>query len=201
MKSSVPGAHEVSVTFVENRRPKSLAATGRLALDLDERQYERGYGPCLASIDGSQPVRVNSTAQDPRWPEWAGDARRNGAGSVLSIPVPVQREVSAALNLYSTEEHAFDDTSRELAQIFAACAGVALDNMHMYEEQGRVAEQLQTAMQSRSVIEQAKGILMGARRCGAEEAFDVLVKLSQDTNRKLRDVAQALVDEARTGTT
>ena len=70
--------------------------------------------------------------------------------------------------------------------------------MHLYEAQGRVAEQLQTAMQSRAVIEQAKGILMGARRCKAEEAFDILVKLSQDTNRKLRDVAQALVDDAGT---
>lgn len=59
-----------------------------------------------------------------------------------------------------------------------------------------MAEQLETAMRSRAVIEQAKGILMGQRRCTAEEAFEVLVRLSQNSNRKLRDVAQALVDEA-----
>jgi AmiR/NasT family two-component response regulator len=114
----------------------------------------------------------------------------------MSIPVPVQREVMAALNIYSTEQHAFDPDSIELATTFGAYAGVALANMHLYEAQGQVAEQLQNAMQSRAVIEQAKGILMGQRRCTAEDAFDLLIKISQDTNRKLRDVAQALVDQA-----
>jgi AmiR/NasT family two-component response regulator len=71
--------------------------------------------------------------------------------------------------------------------------------MHLYEAQGRVAEQLQTAMRSRAAIEQAKGILMGARGCQADEAFDMLVKLSQDRNRKLRDVAQVIIDDATAG--
>jgi AmiR/NasT family two-component response regulator len=66
----------------------------------------------------------------------------------------------------------------------------------VYAAQGQVAEQLQQAMQSRAVIEQAKGILMGQRRCSARDAFDILVRLSQATNRKLRDVAQALVEDA-----
>ena len=114
----------------------------------------------------------------------------------MSIPVPLQREVSAALNIYSTEQDAFDSGAVELASTFAAYAGVALANMHLYEAQAQLAEQLQTAMQSRAVIEQAKGILVGARRCTPEEAFDILVRISQDTNRKLRDVAQALLDEA-----
>jgi AmiR/NasT family two-component response regulator len=68
--------------------------------------------------------------------------------------------------------------------------------MHLYQAQGQMAEQLQSAMQSRAVIEQAKGILMGDRRCDAEQAFNILVKLSQDSNRKLREVAQAVVDQA-----
>ena len=71
--------------------------------------------------------------------------------------------------------------------------------MHLYTAQGQVAEQLQTAMRSRAVIEQAKGVLMGQRRCTSQEAFDVLVQRSQHTNRKLRDVAQAVVEQA-TGT-
>jgi GAF domain-containing protein len=109
----------------------------------------------------------------------------------------VQREVGAALNVYGVDAESFDADAIDLASTFAAYAGVALANMHLYEAQGRVAEQLQTAMASRAVIEQAKGILMGARRCSPEEAFDILVRLSQDSNRKLREVAQALVDEAR----
>ena len=68
--------------------------------------------------------------------------------------------------------------------------------MGLYEAQGQVAEQLQQAMESRAVIEQAKGIVMGQRRCDAQAAFDILVRMSQDANRKLREVAQALVDES-----
>jgi len=105
--------------------------------------------------------------------------------------------VTAAPNIYSVDEHAIDEASVELAGMFAAYAGVALANMHLYEAPGQVAEQLQTAMHSRAVIEQAKGILMAQRRCSAEDAFTILIHLSQDTNRKLRDVAQALVEHAQ----
>ena len=187
---------EASVTLVERGKASTIAQTGALALDLDERQYERGYGPCLASIDGGEPLVVKDMRDEQRWPDWATAAASLGAGSSMSIPVPLQREVSAALNIYSTDRDAFDDAAVELASTFAAYAGVALANMHLYAAQGQVAEQLQTAMQSRAVIEQAKGILMGQRRCSAQEAFDLLVRLSQDTNRKLRDVAGALVQDA-----
>jgi GAF domain-containing protein len=195
-KRTIPGASEVSVTIVKGGKPTTVASTGQLAIELDERQYERGYGPCLAAVEGGEPVLINDMAGEHRWAQWAVQAVERGAGSSLSIPVPVQREVSAALNIYGTDHNAFDRDSVELASTFAAYAGVALANMSLYVAQGQAAEQLQRAMQSRAVIEQAKGILMGQRRCRADEAFDILIKLSQDTNRKLRDVAQALVDEA-----
>jgi GAF domain-containing protein len=190
---------EVSVTLLQRGKPSTVAQTGPLALELDERQYRRGYGPCLDSIDGGEPLVVKDMLTEQRWPDWAKSAAALGAGSSMSIPVPLQREVAAALNVYSTDPDAFDDDAVELASTFAAYAGVALANMHLYAAQGQVAEQLQAAMQSRAVIEQAKGILMGQRRCNAQEAFDVLVRLSQDSNRKLRDVADALVREAAGG--
>ncbi len=198
-KRTIPGASEVSVTIVEPGKATTAACTGDLALRLDERQYDRGYGPCLDCIAGGEPIQIDSMSSETRWRDYTTEAARHGAGSSLSIPVPVQREVSAALNVYSTEEHAFDPESVELSQTFAAYAGVALANMHLYEAQGKVAEQLQAAMQSRAVIEQAKGMLMAERRCGAKQAFDILVQLSQQSNRKLRDVAQALVDSADSG--
>jgi GAF domain-containing protein len=198
-KSTLGLKGEVSVTIVERGRPSTVASTGSLATDLDERQYQRGYGPCLDSIAGGEALMVKDMDTEQRWPDWARSASSAGAGSSLSIPVPLQREVSAALNIYSTDCDAFDDNAVELASTFAAYAGVALANMHLYEAQGQVAEQLQTAMQSRAVIEQAKGILIGQRGCTPQEAFDILVRLSQDTNRKLRDVAEALVAQAMTG--
>ena len=189
---------EVSVTIVERGRPSTVASTGSLATNLDERQYQRGYGPCLDSIAGGETLMVEDMDTEQRWPDWARSASSAGAGSSLSIPVPLQREVSAALNIYSTDRDAFDDNAVELASTFAAYAGVALANTHLYEAQGQVAEQLRTAMQSRAVIEQAKGILIGQRRCTPQEAFDILVRLSQDTNRRLRDVAEALLAQAMT---
>jgi GAF domain-containing protein len=195
-KRTIPGASEVSVTLLNRGKASTVAFTGQLAIDLDERQYDKGYGPCLDCIDGGEPVRIDSMSTEQRWADWTSEASKHGAGSSMSIPVPVQREVAAALNIYGTKEQAFDDDAAELALTFAAYAGVALANMHLYEAQGQVAEQLQAAMQSRAVIEQAKGILMGERRCNADEAFNILVRLSQDTNRKLREVAEALVAKA-----
>ena len=200
-KRTIPGASEVSVTLLDRGHAKTVAYTGELAMDLDERQYERGYGPCLDSIEGGEPIVINDMSSDHRWRDWAAEAVDRGAGSSLSIPVPVQREVMAALNIYSTGKNAFDHDSIELARTFSSYAAVALANMHLYQAQGQMAEQLQTAMESRAVIEQAKGILMGQRRCGSADAFNILVKLSQDSNRKLREVAQALVDETEAADT
>jgi GAF domain-containing protein len=195
-KETVPGASEVSVTLVEDREAFTVAFTGQLAVDLDERQYEQDAGPCLSCITDGEPVVIERMGSDERWPDWAQAAVRHGARSSLSIPVPLQPSVSAALNLYSTQERAFDDEAVDIAKAFASYAAVALANMQLYEAQGKVAEQLQAAMQSRAVIEQAKGIIMGERLCSAEDAFEILVDLSQRSNRKLRDVAQALVAQA-----
>jgi GAF domain-containing protein len=195
-KQTVPGADEVSVTVLDGARATTAACTGDLALEVDERQYERGYGPCLDGSAGGQVMHVAEMATEERWPAWAADASRCGVGSSLSIPMPLQREVAAALNIYSRTPHAFGPESIALAERFAAFAGVALANRHLYDAQAAVADQLRTAMESRAVIEQAKGIVMALHRCGAEDAFTVLVKRSQATNTKLRDVAEALVREA-----
>jgi GAF domain-containing protein len=189
------GADEVSVTLIERGNPTTVAFTGPLAVALDEGQYEAGRGPCLDGIEAGQPVRITSMRKEERWREWAQLAVTLGCGSSLSVPVPLQREVLAALNIYSYREEAFDDSDADLGITFAAYAGVTLANKHLYDAQGRIVEQLQNAMRSRAVIEQAKGIIMGERRCTSEEAFDALVRMSQDTNRKLREVAQDLVNE------
>ena len=196
-KRVVPGADEVSVTLVDQRSARTVASTGPLAVDLDEVQYAHDRGPCLASIAEGTMVEIAVMSDEQRWPEFTAAAADRGAGSSLSIPIPLQRGVAAALNIYSLRARAFDEGGRSLADTFAGYAAVAIANMHVYEAQGRVAEQLQTAMQSRAVIEQAKGIIMGRQRCTADEAFAELVALSQHSNRKLRDVAQGLVEDAQ----
>jgi GAF domain-containing protein len=195
-KRTLPGAAEVSVTLVEHGRARTVAFTGALAMDLDERQYERGYGPCLGAVDGGEPVHITDMRTETRWADWTADAHQQGVRSSLSLPVPLERTVTAALNIYGTAQDAFRAEDVKLASTFATYAGVALTNIHLYQVKSRLAEDLATAMTSRAVIEQAKGILMVTRRCTADEAFNVLVWLSQNSNRKLREVAQALVDQA-----
>jgi GAF domain-containing protein len=195
-KRSIPGASEVSVTLVRGKGTHTAAFTGDLALDLDETQYESGHGPCLDASAASATMSVPEITTETRWPQWAARAREIGVNSSLSIGLPVQDTVTGALNIYATKPDAFDDDAIILGQTFAGYAAVALANAHLYDTTATLAQQMQAAMDSRAVIEQAKGIIMGDRRCTAEEAFRILTKVSQDTNRKLRDVAAALVARA-----
>jgi GAF domain-containing protein len=192
-KRSIPGAAEVSVTLLHGGSPVTAAFTGELALALDEKQYERGYGPCLDAADRTTSLLVPDTGSEQRWPGWAGVAEQAGVQSSLSVGLPVHEHVTGALNVYATTPKAFDDEAITIAQTFAGFAAVGLANAHLYQTQATLAGHMQKAMDNRAVIEQAKGIIMGECRCTPEQAFTVLAKMSQDTNRKLRDVAIALV--------
>ncbi|MFG1661307.1 ANTAR domain-containing protein [Micromonospora chersina] len=133
---------------------------------------------------------------EPRWPVWADQARSAGVGSSLSIGLPIQEAVVGALNVYGGGAHAFDRAAASAAEGFAAYAAVALANAHLYDSAATLSEQMRAAIQSRAVLEQAKGMIMAERRCSSDEAFGLLSKLSQDTNRKARDVAELLVANA-----
>jgi GAF domain-containing protein len=195
-KRTISGASEVSVTLMQGDDAYTAAFTGELAVKLDESQYERGHGPCLDAAAATAALSVPDMSTEDRWPDWARTAKEAGAQSSLSIGLPVHEKVTGALNIYATEPQAFDDDAITLAQSFAGYAAVALANVYLYETQATLAAHMQKAMESRAAIEQAKGIIMGDRRCTPAEAFAILSKLSQDTNRKLRDVANALVTKA-----
>jgi GAF domain-containing protein len=193
---AIPGADEVSVTLVRGTGAYTAAFTGDIALALDEWQYEQGRGPCIDAAQAATVVSVPDTGTDDRWTDWGARARTAGVRSSLSIGLPIQEAVVGALNIYGAEPDAFDSDAVTVAQTFAGYAAVAMANANLYDTTASLAHHMQAAMESRAVIEQAKGIVMADRRCTAEEAFRILVKVSQDSNRKLRDVATALVDRA-----
>jgi GAF domain-containing protein len=195
-RRSLPGAAEVSVTLVRRAGAATAAFTGDLARKLDEVQYEAGYGPCLDASAANTTYSVPRTTAETRWPRWAAHAAGQGINSSLAIGLPIQEAVSGALNIYATEPGAFDDDAVVVGQTFAGYAAVALANAHVYDVTAGLARHLQIAMESRAVIEQAKGIIMGEQRCTADEAFRILAAVSQDGNRKVRDVAAALVARA-----
>ncbi|MFG1674059.1 ANTAR domain-containing protein [Micromonospora sp. NPDC049282] len=193
---AVPGSAHVTVTLAQGGHNSSAACTSDLARDLDEWQYRHERGPCLDAAASAASISLPDIAAEERWPEWAAHAREAGIGSSLSIGLPIQEAVTGALNLYGLAAHAFDSAAARTAENFAAYAAVALANAHLYDNAATLARQMQEAMRSRAVIEQAKGIVMGERRCSAEEAFALLSKLSQDTNRRVREVAETLVANA-----
>lgn len=194
-KRVIPSVTEASVTLVSDAKASSVAYTGRLALDLDEAQYDRGYGPCLEAAMGEEIREVTDAREETRWPDYTPVAVERGSLSSMSAPVPVREGVHGAIiNLYAPGAHAFDDDDRGLARAFASYAAVAVHNMHLYESTRDLARNLDIALQSRAVIEQAKGVLMSQRRCGATEAVNLLAAASQRSNRKLRDIAQGIVD-------
>jgi GAF domain-containing protein len=195
-KRTIADADEVSVTLVRDAKAHTAAFTGDLALNLDESQYESGHGPCLDASAAAATLSVPAMAGETRWPQWASRALQQGVLSSLSIGLPVHDAVTGALNIYATKPEAFDDDAIVLAQTFAGYAAVALANANLYDTTASLARQMQAAMESRAVIEQAKGIIMADRRCTADEAFRLLTKISQDTNRKVRDVAAVLVARA-----
>jgi GAF domain-containing protein len=195
-KHAIPGASDVSVTLSRGKGAYTAAFTGDLALGLDERQYKAGHGPCLDALTCGETLMVPDMSSEQRWPDYAAAALKAGCHSSLSVGLPVHGSVTGALNIYATTPEAFDDEAIAVAQTFAGYAAVALANAHLYDVQAALARHMQVAMESRAVIEQAKGIVMGERRCTSEDAFKILTKVSQDSNRKLRDVAQALVDRA-----
>jgi GAF domain-containing protein len=192
-KQTIPGVVEVSVTLVLNDKAETAAFTGQLARDLDESQYGCGYGPCLEAAVGGDVQEITDARREDRWDDYRRACVERGSLSSLSVAVPVQETLHGALNLYAIEPHAFDDEARSVARGFASHAAVAVHNMHLYESTRELAENLHAAMQSRAVIEQAKGIVMAQRRVDAAEAFAILSGASQRSNRKLRDLAQAIV--------
>jgi GAF domain-containing protein len=195
----LPFEVESSITLIDAEEATTPAFTGRVALELDETQYSLGYGPCLAAAEAGQQIAIPDTAADYRWPRFSRDASDKGVRSTLSVPLPVQRQLIGALNMYSTGPDAFDAGFVALTEKLGAYAAVAISNTTLYVSASQQAEQMAAAMASRAVIEQAKGMLMAQHKCDADEAFNLLVKLSQQTGRKLRAVAVALVDHSISG--
>jgi GAF domain-containing protein len=198
-KVTVSGAHEVSVTLVRGSGAHTAAYTGDLALTLDEWQYREGGGPCLDAAAAAGTVSVPDLTVDNRWPVYLRRAMEAGVRSSLSVGLPVHELVTGALNIYAIKPDAFDEDSVLVAQTFSGYAAVALANAHLYDTAATLALQMSAAMEHRAVIEQAKGVLIAGRHCTPQEAFTILAKLSQDSNRKLRDVAATLIAGAQQG--
>ncbi|MFI9454800.1 ANTAR domain-containing protein [Amycolatopsis sp. NPDC052450] len=189
----IPGADIVSVTLLKDGVPATAACTDQRALGIDTDQYRAGSGPCLEAAVKRQIVRVDVGSAHTRWPEFAGQAASAGVASFLSAPLAIDAEHTGSLNLYGFHVHAYREVDAILLELFVTAVEGAMRATARYRIAREEADQLATALLSRAVIDQAKGILMGVHGVSADEAFQLLVEQSQRKNVKLRDFAEQLV--------
>jgi GAF domain-containing protein len=192
----IPGQPVASVTIIRGSGPTTIASSAPLALQLDEVQYSRGTGPCVEAASTGLPVVVADPRADDRWGSVARELAQRGVGSILSYPLPAQEAVSGGLNLYARGAEAGDGRTVDLLRRFADYAVVPVSNMYLYRSAVERAEHLATALDSRAVIDQAKGILIERFKFTADQAFQALARVSMARNEKVRDVAERFV---RTG--
>lgn len=204
-KEAIPGTEAVGITLVRGGESRDVANAAETAaysdervVPIDEAQYETKQGPCLQAIQDNETFTIDDLEQEQRWPLFREKAFEKGLRSSMSIPLAVGDRTIGALNMYAFTERAFQNTDLGLAKTFAAQAAISLANVQVYESAVQLSEHLSEAMKTRAVIEQAKGMIMLERHCSADEAFETLVAASQSRNKKLRDIAQEVVEAAST---
>jgi GAF domain-containing protein len=198
---AVPAAEMAGITMLsEHGTPTTAVFTDPLAPEIDAAQYESGAGPCLDAWRQRRVVRIDDTSAGAgQYPAFSKAAAAHGVESVLSLPLIAGSNGLGALNLYARRSGGFTTDDETLGLELASAAAIVLANASAYWEANQLSEQLNQAMRSRAVIEQAKGILMArSPDLGPDDAFEVLRKASQRENVKLREIAQRIVDRTAT---
>lgn len=196
---AMAGADMAGITLLgDEGAPTTAVFTDEESPEIDEAQYRSGRGPCLDAWRRKQVVSLPVIGQSTdAYPEFTAACVEHGVRSTLSLPLVAGERGLGALNLYARIEHGFTSEDERIGLELAATASVVLANASDYWEAFTLGEQLNEAIRSRAVIEQAKGMLMArSPDISAEGAFDLLRKASQRENRKLRDVAQRIVDRS-----
>jgi transcriptional regulator with GAF, ATPase, and Fis domain len=192
----VAGCTTAGLTLLERGGPNTAAATSEVALRVDATQYKENSGPCLDAYRRQVINRINSTDTEERWPAFCRAASAAGVHSTLSFPLVVAGDGLGAINLYSDIESGFDDIDERMGSVFANHASVTLANARSYWRNEDLRRNLESALETRGVIDQAKGILMAREGMSADDAFEVLKRASQRANRKVHEIAQAMIDAA-----
>jgi GAF domain-containing protein len=177
------------VTVIRDGSPATVAFTDAEAPEIDRAQYDSDAGPCLEAFRTGTPIRIESMGEDARWPAFGSAALSHGIRSSLSLPLIVRGETLGALNLYSRSVAGFDDADEELGGLFATQGAVAVANAELYWSTYDLTQQLRSALVTRDLIGQAKGILMTRRGVTSDEAFDLLRAASQRLDIDLGEAA------------
>lgn len=186
---------ECAVTLKLRRKASTAAGSSDRAVELDRLEQAVGDGPCIKALRELTPVIIDDVSTDTRWPELTRKFAEAGVYSSLGVPLEVHGEARAALNFFAAKPHAFTPDVYEKAVGFAAAAHNTMHlSVRINTAQNR-AEDLEAALESRTAINLACGVIMAQNRCTQAEAMDILPKVSSNRNRKLRDVASELIEQ------
>ncbi|MFJ7147606.1 GAF and ANTAR domain-containing protein [Streptomyces sp. NPDC100445] len=188
-----PAAQGAGITLERRGRPLTVVSSGTGAPELDEAQYGQDDGPCLQALRTGEEVDVGDMLDEPRWGPYPAYAAARGTRSSLSLPIAAHTHTAGALNLYSPKAPGFADADLTGLRSLAAQATGAIALAQRLADAREYADDLRAAMESRAVIDQAIGVIMGRRGCRAEEAFGLLRAASQRRNVKLRDLCGELL--------
>jgi GAF domain-containing protein len=198
---AIPGVDGAGVALIQPQegtpRIQTWAATAEFVHDIDTVQYEElNEGPCITCMQSRRPTVSGSLGSDSRWPHFGGRVARMAVHSALSLPLMVGDQVIGAINTYARARDAFGEHAVQLGSQFAGPAAVSVYNAQLLAGAQERTQQLQRALGSRAVIDQAIGIIRSRSGASAEQAFERLTRISQTENTKLYVVAERLVEEA-----
>lgn len=191
---TVQPAATCGITLSQEGRVFTVAAADELASQLDEQQYEIGDGPCLQALASGEVVDVPDLRTESRWDGYPTIAMGHGILAMHSVPLMVDGKPVGVLNVYARSPNAFGAVDQQLMQLLAGQAAIAVTAALRHYDEVTLSDHLRIALSSRSVIDQAIGIVMAQQRGTPEQAFAVLRTISQRRNIKLRVVAAGLVD-------
>ncbi len=191
--ATIPRCDECGISVRTRAGVFTTAGTSRVE-EFDAHQYATDEGPCLDALDHGRPYQLTLRDTGTRWPNFVSTMAGSGMAAMLAVPLTVRDRTLGALNLYSRTPTPFSAEDFSIAELYAGQAGVALANLETHEIAVELGAQLRRALDSRAVIEQAKGIVMASRGLDADRAFETLVAASQRENRKLRDIAAEVVE-------
>jgi hypothetical protein len=190
--SQVPGCAAAHIAVWRDGELASQASSHPEPSRLVAVQVASGRGPLIDAIMGGSPTTCADTLTETRWPEFAAAAL--GVGVRSAVTLSRRGEVVIALSLFGLRPRAIESDQLQLAELLVAYGGALVGAVSDYDESRRVAAQLRDAADARAVVDQAKGILMHALGCTADEALDRMRDVSQRSNLRATDVARRVID-------
>ena len=192
--TAVLGLCGSGVTMAEEGRLRFVTAVSQASGELERKQEEQQAGPCRDAYTTGLVVRVSDVrGESARWPEFSATAAQLGVAGVAGIPMRLADEIIGALNLYSPEPRDWTDGDIAVARVLADVATSYVVNASKLRQQEQLSEQLQEALESRVVIEQAKGITAYKNAVTIDQAYQLMRRHARNNNASLRVVAEAIV--------